>query len=152
MEKNDAGKSEIRLDENMPNLEASLQKYPNAKLLVIDPISNHLGRASMIAEEEMRDKILIPLKRLAEKYNIAIVLVMHLNKKSDLEAISRVGGAMAFVGVGRASWLFIRDASSEEGEAKDSVSMARIKHNLTKASAGGTAYHIDSRPVTIRRG
>ena len=144
---NGFGQSEIRLDEDLPHVEASLQKYPNARLLVIDPISNYLGRASMVSEQEVREKILMPLKRLAEKHRVAVVLIMHLNKKSDLEAISRVGGAMAFVGVARASWLFIRDASSEEGEIKDSFSMARIKSNLTKASSGGTAYHIQSSPV-----
>ena len=85
---------EIRLDMDIPAIEKKLASNPNIRLLVIDPISNYLGEVSMVAEQEVRS-ILIPLKRAAEKYNIAVLIVMHLNKKSDLDAISRVGGAMA---------------------------------------------------------
>ena len=40
---------------------------------------------------------------------------MHLNKKKDLDAISRVGGCMAFIGIARCSWLFQRDEPNEDG-------------------------------------
>jgi putative DNA primase/helicase len=140
--------SEVRLDLDLPALDAYLDKNPAIKLIVIDPITNYLGEVHMVAEQEARS-ILIPLKRLAAKRMIAVVMVMHLNKKSEQDAISRVGGAMAFIGVARCSWMFIRDSSTGEGEIKDSFSMARIKNNLTKASGSGIAYHIDVHKIEI---
>ena len=55
---------------DIPAIEKKLASNPNIRLLVIDPISNYLGEVSMVAEQEVRS-ILIPLKRAAEKYNIA---------------------------------------------------------------------------------
>ena len=139
---------EVRLDWDLPAIEAQLEAHSDIRLIIIDPISNYLGEVSMIAEQEARS-ILIPLKRIAARLGIAVVIVMHLNKKSELDAISRVGGAMAFIGVARCSWMFIRDASTEEGEVKDSFTMARIKNNLTKASGSGLAYHIEGRQIPM---
>jgi putative DNA primase/helicase len=147
---------EIRLDVDIPAIENTLAANPNIRLLVIDPISNYLGEVSMVAEQEVRS-ILIPLKRAAEKYNIAVLIVMHLNKKSDLDAISRVGGAMAFIGVARCSWLFVRDVKEEtpedapipEVKAPDSFSMLRIKNNLVASSRAGLSYSVKVRPVSI---
>ena len=139
---------EVRLDFDLPAIDTYLEAHPEIRLIIIDPISNYLGDVNMVAEQEVRT-ILIPLKRIAEQREIAVVIVMHLNKKNELDAISRVGGAMAFIGVARSSWMFIRDSASEEGEAKDSFSMARIKGNLTAAGGGGIAYSVKAHPIMI---
>lgn len=143
--------SEVRLDWDLPAIENNLDAHPEIRLLIIDPISNYLGDVSMVAEQEARS-ILIPLKQMAKRRNLAVVIVMHLNKKNELDAISRVGGAMAFIGVARCSWMFIRDASSAEGEIKDTFSMARIKNNLTKASGSGFSYTITAKPIRLADG
>lgn len=144
---------EVRLDRDIPALEHALKILPNVKLIVIDPISNYLGEVSMVAEQEVRS-VLIPLKRLAEKHNLAVVIIMHLNKKNDLEAINRIGGAMAFTGVARASWLFSRnprdpEQSEEEAKKPDSFSMLKIKNNIAKADRSGMGYFIDAREIPI---
>lgn len=147
--RSDDPEAEVRLDADLSAVEKCLDEHPSVRLLVIDPISNYLGDTSMIAEQEIRREILIPLKKLAARRRIAIVLIMHLNKKSDLSAINRVGGAMAFIGVARSSWLFNRDAASEDGRLPDSFTMARIKNNLVAASTGGLAFSVKVRPVPI---
>lgn len=150
---------EVRLDMDIPAIERKLEQCPSISLIVIDPISNYLGEVNMMAEQEVR-KILIPLKRMAEKYNVAVVLVMHLNKKNDQDAISRVGGAMAFIGVARCSWLFMRDPKEEPAEGEeapkepvekkpDTFSMLRIKNNLVSSSKSGMAYSVDVRPIPV---
>jgi putative DNA primase/helicase len=149
---------EVRLDMDIAAIERKLEDIPGARLLIIDPISNYLGDVSMVAEQEVRS-ILIPLKRLAEKFNIAIVIVMHLNKKNDMDAISRVGGAMAFIGVARCSWLFARNVQEEKPEGEDitkpvikkpdTFSMLRIKNNLVSSSRAGMAYSVLVRPIEI---
>jgi hypothetical protein len=80
---------------------------------------------------------------------------MHLNKKSDLDAINRVGGAMAFIGVCRVSWLFVRNVQEAEVDGEpaedkpDTFSMLRIKNNLAKASHTGLSYSVQLRKVKI---
>jgi hypothetical protein len=142
---------QLRLDIHLPLIEKHLEANPDIRLIIIDPISNYLGKASMVAEQEMR-AVLIPLKRMAERRNVAIVLVMHLNKKADLDAISRVGGAMAFIGVSRCSWLFTRDTSTVEGKATDSFSMSRIKNNLVAATNGGLSFRLEGVDVPLENG
>lgn len=142
----DGDERDIRLDQDLKAIEARLDANPDIRLIVIDPISNYLGDVSMIAEQEVRS-LMIPIKRLAAARSIAVLVVMHLNKKSDLEAISRVGGAMAFIGVARASWLFIRDAKeeNEDGSKKsepDTFSMLKIKNNLARSDKNGMSYTI----------
>jgi putative DNA primase/helicase len=138
--------SEVRLDIDLPVLEAFLDAHPAIRLIVIDPISSYLGNVNMIAEQSVRS-VLTPLRLMAMRRNVAVLSVMHLNKKNELDAISRVGGAMAFIGVARSAWLFIRDESSEEGEVKDSFTMCRMKSNLTASKGGGMSYSISARPV-----
>lgn len=128
-----------------------MDTHPAIRLIVIDPISSYLGNVNMIAEQSVRS-VLTPLRLMAMRRNVAVLSVMHLNKKSELDAISRVGGAMAFIGVARSAWLFIRDESSEEGEVKDSFTMCRMKSNLTASKGGGMSYSISSRPVMTDEG
>jgi hypothetical protein len=128
-------------------------------LITIDPISNYLGNVPMSADQDVRSMILMPLKRLAEKYNVAVVIVMHLNKKSDLDAINRVGGAMAFIAVCRVAWLFTRnvqedppddeDVTPEDVETPDTFSMLCIKNNIAKAYHTGLSYSVQVRGVKI---
>ena len=148
---------EVRLDMDIPAIERQLKANPNIRLLIIDPISNYLGAVSMVAEQEVRS-ILIPLKRAAEEFNIAVVLVMHLNKKNDLDAISRVGGAMAFIGVARCSWLFARnvqeetdsgDGTSPQEKQPDTFSMLRLKNNLVSANRAGMSYSVLTKHIPV---
>jgi hypothetical protein len=95
--------------------------------------------------------VLTPLKILAEKMNISVIGIMHLNKKSDEAAINRIGGAMAFVGVARAVYLF-QSIEAEAGEDDDTMAkqhaMVMLKCNISKA-APGLVYEIATRPVKI---
>jgi hypothetical protein len=85
----------------------------------------------MVDEKEIRARILIPLKRLAAETGVAVLGIMHLNKKVSLGAINRVGGAMGFVGVARVVWMFLRDQ-----EDPDKLFMLQVKANITKNTKG----------------
>jgi AAA domain-containing protein/CHC2-type zinc finger protein/Toprim domain-containing protein len=150
---------EVRLDTDIRAIENMLAANSNIRLLTIDPISSYLGDVSMVAEQEVRS-VLNPLMQMAERFGVAIILVMHLNKKADLDAIMRVGGAMAFVGVARCSWLFAKNAQDEtpDGEDptlatekhRDEFSMLRMKNNLAPSYNTGLSYTIAVRPVRIK--
>jgi putative DNA primase/helicase len=136
---------EAQLDRDVQIVENFLKAHPGIRMVVIDPISSFLGRVNMNREQEVRG-ILTPLKNLAERREVAIVTVMHLNKVGDQSAIHRIGGAVAFTGVARAVWLFMQDDND-----KDKHLMLRVKNNIAKAT-GGLVFNIDSKHVKLDSG
>jgi hypothetical protein len=134
---------EIALDTDIGMLREYLKANPSIKLVIVDPVSNYLGGTNMIDEKGMRAQVLIPLKKLAAEVNVAMLGIMHLNKKVTLGAINRVGGAMAFVGVARMVWMFIRDR-----EDNDRLYMLQVKNNLTK-SIKGFAFQATEKDILI---
>ncbi len=133
---------EAQLDRDIASLEIYLRAHPNIRVVVIDPISSFLGRVNMNKEQEVRS-VLTPLKNLAARRGVAVVVVMHLNKVSDQSAIHRIGGAVAFTGVARAVWLFMQDEQD-----KDKHQMLRVKNNIAKAT-GGLVFNIQTKPILI---
>lgn len=136
------GEREAQLDTDIQAIEAMLREHPGIRLVIVDPLSNYLGRANMNREQEVR-QVLIPLKNLAARQNVAIVAVMHLNKSSDASAIHRIGGAVAFTGVARACWLFLEDPTEPTRHL-----MLRVKGNIAKR-IGGLSYLIKAKPVVV---
>jgi len=132
----------LRLDLDASAIDRFLHRHPEIRLIVIDPISNHLGRVSMVDEQEVR-ATLSPLQEIAQEHRVAIIGVMHLNKKEGLSAIQRVGGAGAFIGVARASWLFAPDPESQSDRV-----MLPVKNNYMRKSSG-VAYRLAERGVSI---
>lgn len=136
------GNGSLCLDVDVGAIGRFLDQHSDVRLVIIDPISNHLGRVSMVDEQEVR-AILGPFQEIANARKVAVVGVIHLNKKEGLSAIHRVGGAGAFVGVARASWLFTRDP-----EAADERLMLPLKNNYARKSSS-LGYRVNERPVQI---
>jgi putative DNA primase/helicase len=134
---------EFQFDQDLKQIDEFLAQSPDVRLIIVDPVSNYLGNAKMNVEQEVRS-VLIPLKKLAEKMNVAVIGIMHLNKKSDAAAINRIGGAMAFAGVARAVYLF--QAVDDEGVGTHA--MVPLKMNVAK-KVGGLLYEITARPVMV---
>ena len=132
----------LRLDLDIAGIERFLDDRPAIRLFVLDPISNHLGSASMVDEQEVRG-ILGPLTEVAKDRNIAIICVMHMNKKEGLAPIHRVSGAGAFIGVARASWLFAADPETQSHHL-----MMPLKNNYAK-DPSSLLYRVDEGRVQI---
>ena len=133
---------EMQLDKDVGAIRKALLENRNIRLVVIDPVSNYVGNVKMIEEQAIR-RVLAPLQKLAAETSVAIIGIMHLNKKADLQVINRVGGAMAFVGVARAVWLFCRDK-----ENPDEFQMLCVKKNIGERS-NGLRYQIATRNIEI---
>jgi hypothetical protein len=126
---------------DLPALNDALSSNPSIKLIIIDPIMNHLGGLKGNVEQELR-AALTPLAKLAEKFSVAIILVTHFNKSIAQESIQRVGGAMGMVGAVRVAWTFTEDP--EDGNRK----MLPLKANIAP-DTGGLIYKIVSKEVEI---
>lgn len=116
----------FNLEKDAGRLESILEKEKNVRLIIIDPVSAYVGKVDSYKDSGVRG-MLAPFKDMAEKYNTTIIGVIHLNKKTDLSAIHRVSGSMAFVAAGRSVWLIT------EGQGTDERYFAPIKCNLSKA-------------------
>jgi len=133
---------EFALDEDLKSLEQTLRANPSIKLVVIDPASSYLGDVNLEKEREVR-RVLMPLAQLAERLDVTIILILHFNKRSDVKAIHRLLGAIAFSGVARAVWLFAEDPDNE-----DQNLMLHGKMNVAKKQEA-LQYGIGEQSVTI---
>lgn len=130
----------IAFDTDLLKLENFLQQHRGIRFLVVDPISSYLGEASMVKETDVR-RVLIPLAELAARLEITVLLIAHLNKRSDVSALHKIMGAVAISGVARAAWMFAEDPENE-----DSYLMLRGKLNVGKKTEG-LRYSIHAKEI-----
>ena len=126
--------------DDVPLLEAHLRRRPETKLIVIDPISAfHAGRDGN-NNAEMRE-LLSPLRAMAERRGVAIVLVTHLRKAAGIQAVNAIVGSIGLVGAARTAWMVARERG-EEGEESDRRLFVPIKNNVGNDRTG-FAFTID---------
>lgn len=84
------------------------------KVLIIDPITGHLGNVDSFRDAEVRSR-LMPLARIAQELCIGVVGLAHLNKASQQAVQYRIGSSIAFRAVARAVFYVVRDPEDPEG-------------------------------------
>jgi len=130
--------SQVDLSRHIGRLDRLLASYPDAKLLVIDPIMDYLGAETNSDKATDVRRVLSPLRSLAEKYQVAIVAMNHLNKGGNGQGPkSRSLGSGAFVQVARIELRVVEDP-----EDPDRRLLLPVKNNLS--AAPGLAYRIQS--------
>lgn len=142
-DKGKATEGEISLAHDIRSLDRAIRELGNVALIVIDPISAYLGKVDSHNNSEVRG-VLAPLARLAEKHNIAIVCVSHLNKGGGGKVTDRVTGSLAFTAAARA--VYIAGADPTDGASDDAKIFAPGKTNLAPAMKG-RSYKIESQQV-----
>jgi len=81
----------------------------DAALLVVDPvIATFDPQTNTWKDQEVR-RALVPLIRLAEHRNIALLVLRHFNKAGGSNPLYRGGGSIAFIAAARAAWVVGRD-------------------------------------------
>jgi hypothetical protein len=107
-------------------LEEALRSLPDARLLVLDPITQYLGRkVDMFRGNETRP-VLEGLARLADAHRVAVLIVRHLTKTQRDRAIYRGQGSIDITGIARSA-LLVGPASASDPCAK---AIVHIKSNL----------------------
>jgi hypothetical protein len=113
--------------------------------VVIDPVTAYLDQIDSHKNAEVRG-VLAPLRSLAEKYDLAVLLVTHLNKDASVRALAAVSGPLAFLAAARAVYLV-----TEDPQAKARRLILPLKSNLSLAPSG-LAYTVESATVTSEAG
>ena len=114
-------------EDGVKRLEDEILRVGNVRLIVLDPVLDFSGGINPNAAEQVR-AFLTPLIRIAEKLNLALVLVAHLNKAQSQSAIYRTGGSTsAWLGKCRAAFMVFRD-----NDDKKKRYISAIKSNLAQ--------------------
>jgi hypothetical protein len=102
------GETTFSLAEDLPLLEQLIVEK-GARVLFVDPMNSYLGgKTDGFKDPEVR-AVLDPLKRLAERLDIAVVAVMHVKKGEEAEVIYRIGGSVAFAAIARSILFCTKD-------------------------------------------
>lgn len=141
-------KTEMRIsfEWDLAKLRNAVREHPEIKLVVIDPLDSYLGTKSKNKDADMRP-LMDELNDFAAELEIAVVIVLHLNKSSEKAAIDRVAGAGAIVQAPRSEWIFLRDS---EDETRKTRLMVPLKNNNTSEEKACTLkYQIASFSVPM---
>lgn len=125
----------FHVKDDMPHLEAALDRVEGVKLVIIDPITAYLDGEDSHNTGDVRSA-LAPLQDLAMQRGIAVVVVSHLNKSGGSgRAVNAVTGSGAFVALARGAFLIEKDADDPERRL-----LLPIKNNL--AQSPGLAFRV----------
>lgn len=114
----------FQLDTDIAALRMRAEEIGDVRLIIIDPPSAYLGpKVDAYKESDVR-RVLAPLTQLAHDTGALVVLVVHLNKRSDGGAQQRFGGSTAWIAAPRAAFLVA------EEEATRRRYMLPVKNNL----------------------
>jgi hypothetical protein len=98
-----------------------------AKLLVIDPLSAHLGSDVNSHRDQDIRRAVGPLAKLAEDLDVSVLVIRHLNKQVGGNPMYRGGGSIGIIGAARLGMLLGRNPEDD-----DTLVLASTKSNLSR--------------------
>ena len=137
----------LALPEDLPALEAQCQAA-GVRLLVIDPVVAHMPATADSYRDQHVRRVLAPLAGLAERCGLAAVGVMHLNKRSEGDPLTRVNGSIGFSASARSVLLVAPDPDDPDGPTR---LVAHAKCNVGPI-ATTLRLRIEGREVVARDG
>lgn len=116
------------LSQHLPLLEDAIAKH-EIDVIVIDPLSSFLQRADRNDEGAVRD-LLTPLTMLADRTDVAVIGVAHLNRPNgtNRRATQRILGSTAFGAVARLVWMI---APADDPDDPSLRVLGVVKSNLS---------------------
>jgi hypothetical protein len=105
----------VTLPDDLPALERRIEEA-EAKLVSIDPVVGALSGEIDSHKDHSIRRVLAPLAQLAERHDIAVVGVIHMNKSAVSDLLNRVSGSKGFVNAARSVLVFARDPGDLDGD------------------------------------
>ena len=114
----------IRIPDDLDGIEAELDRLPEnrIRIMLIDPLSSFTTR-SLTVESSAR-QILDRLGHLAEKFNLAVIVIRHLIKNESTSLTNRGLGSVGIGARARSAFMFVPDPKDNSVKL-----MLHIKHN-----------------------
>lgn len=88
------------------------------KLIVLDPIVALFSPNINVEKNQDVRRALVPLVRLAEDFDVAVVAINHLTKADSLDVLKRIAGSGALVAASRSVLFFGRDPAAPLGDTR----------------------------------
>jgi hypothetical protein len=117
--------------ENLRSLEALLDRLPDCRLVVIDPVGSFMGGDTDCSQDNTTRAILQPLAALARSRDVAVLLVCHYRKSGSPVADDNIMGSRAFTALARNVWHIYADPDNEDRRV-----MLAGKSNLGRPADG----------------
>ena len=120
----------FNIQDRLGELEKCLDKMPDCRLIIFDPLTAYLGDADANCNAEVR-VALLGLQNLAQRRKVTIIGVNHLSKKADLDVIHRVLGSIGFVAASRSVWAVAFEKDDNQNDGKQRRVMVPVKSNYS---------------------
>ncbi len=133
----------LRLDKNLGQL-SILLRGTGVGYIIFDPLSDYVA-ADALSDQEIRP-ILSTFRKWAESEGVAIVGILHVNKKNDLQAVQRASGAKGWLSVPRINNLVGSDANG----GKYLVTLKTNIHKAVSAAFSTEEAEISADDVTVK--
>jgi putative DNA primase/helicase len=100
---------------DLPELRKTIERIGNVVLVIIDPMSAYVGvgKVNTSSTTDVRG-FLTPLTQMAAEQQIAVIGIMHFNKKADVtSAMLRIADSLAYVAAARHVYVVVEDPNVE---------------------------------------
>ncbi len=125
----------IKLTSDLDVITRAIQQT-SADVVTIDPINAFMDRTTDSRDDVAVRSVLAPLAALAERENVAVLAVMHLNKDSSRKLLYRALGSIGYVGQARVVLALGTDPQQPTRRV-----LATVKNNISE-EAPMLAYRI----------
>jgi AAA domain/Primase C terminal 1 (PriCT-1) len=135
--------------EHLALIQHHLRVHGDTKLVVIDPVDAITPKTNTIANNRVRHDVMGPLQRLAEEFDVAVMLVMHPRKEFSTDALHQIAGSVAYAAAVRSA-LLIKKHKLDDGA--NTRLLLPVKTNLVPDDELiGLEYDIEDNRLQIRR-
>jgi putative DNA primase/helicase len=125
----------FQLDQDIAELRERALQLGDVRLIIIDPPSAYLGtKVDSYKDSDVR-RVLMPLGNLAQETGAMILLIVHLNKRTDGGAQQRFSGSTAWTAAPRVGYMVLEDPVNNQRF------MLPVKNNIGDDRLG-YQYHI----------
>jgi len=114
----------LTIDKNLNLIEKVVAKIGDVRLVVFDPITEFLGKVDDNRTGPTR-QALAPLQLLAEKYQLSVLIISHMNKNDAVNVIFRATGSQSYFNTPRSVWIL-----QEDPDDKGRRALQQLKNNL----------------------
>jgi putative DNA primase/helicase len=135
----------LELPADVPLLNQWLEET-QARILVLDPFVAMLPPALNAHRDQHIRRAIAPLAAMSHKRNLVVLLILHLNKSQEGDALSRLSGSIGIGAAARSVLLFAPDPDDPDGETGNQRVLAHAKSNLGRKGRS-LAYRIEMRVV-----
>lgn len=109
----DGFEGDICLPDDLKALREAIERY-EAKFIVIDPLTAHLGSDVNSHRDQDIRSVLGPLAHVADDTGCAVIAVVHLNKSPSTDLFMKVLGSIGITAAARSVLIVAQDPKEEE--------------------------------------